>query len=245
MGLKVHRFFAGLFGYELIKKRKLNDTLEQHLANIFRQENIDLVVDVGANEGQFGRSVRRLGYAGRIASFEPLSFEFGKLRELSGVDPQWFAYKFALGAENRRAEINTYASSDFSSLHPINDYARERFRWRTESTGTETVEMRTLSAVWPDVAKFMENPRTMLKLDTQGYDLEVLAGAGDLLDSVRVIHAEISLKQIYDGAPRYLEALAEFERLGFEITGMYPVSRDKGTMAIVEYDCVLVRTTGP
>lgn len=241
--MKFHRYVAALFGYELIKTRKLNDTLEQHLANVIKQEAINLVIDVGANEGQFGRAIRRVGYAGRIASFEPLTFEFDKLRELSGVDPHWFAYKFALGGEDRTAEMNTFAASEFSSLRPINDYAKRRFRWRTKSTGTETIEMRKLTSVWADAAKFIESPRALLKLDTQGFDLEVLAGARDALPHVRAIQAEISLKPIYEGAPHYLEALAEFERLGFEITGMYPVSRDKETLAIVEYDCVLVRTS--
>ena len=239
--LKLHRYIAGLFGYELIKTRKLNDTLDQHLANILKQEKIDLVIDVGANEGQFGRSIRLLGYAGRIASFEPLIFEFEKLRDLSSVDPHWFCFKFALGAKNKRVEMNTFAASEFSSLHQINDYARKRFHWRTKSTGKETVRMRRLESVWGDASKFMKSPRALLKLDTQGYDLEVLAGAGAVMNHIQVVQAEISLKSIYDGAPHYLDALAEFERLGFEVTGMYPVSRDKESLAVVEYDCVLVR----
>jgi FkbM family methyltransferase len=242
--LKVHRYIAGLFGYEPIKRRAPNDTLEQHLANVIQQQNIDLVVDVGANEGQFGRSIRRHGYAGRIASFEPLTFEFQKLRELSGVDPNWFAFQFALGAENRKAEMNTFAASEFSSLLPLNDHAKRRFRWRTESTGTEIVQMRALADVWPEVARFMDSPRVLLKLDTQGYDLEVLAGASEILGYVRAMQAEISLKPIYENAPHYLEALAEFERLGFEVTGRYPVPRDNGPLAIVEYDYVLVRPPG-
>ena len=241
--MKIHRYLAGLFGYELIKKRKLNDTLEQHLANVIADQKIDLVVDVGANEGQFARSLRLNGYPGRIASFEPLTYEFQKLRDQSAVDPQWFAYKFALGAHDQKAEINTFAASQFSSLLPLNDYARERFHWRTQPTGTETVQVRTLSSLWPDVAKFMGAPRVLLKLDTQGYDLEVLAGANEIIDNVQAIQAEISLKAIYDNAPRYLDALAEFERLGFEITGMYTVSRDKLSLAVVEYDCVLIRSS--
>jgi FkbM family methyltransferase len=239
--LKIHRYLASLFGYELIKTRKLNDTLEQHLSNVIKQEQIDLVVDVGANEGQFARALRLHGYAGRIASFEPLSHEYKKLRELSGVDPQWFAFNLALGADDRHAEINTFAASEFSSLLPLNDYARKRFRWRTESTGTELVQVRRLSSVWADVARLMETPRVLLKLDTQGYDLEVLAGAREVLNRVQAIQAEVSLRSIYENAPRYLDALAEFERLGFEVTGMYPVSRDKSSLAIVEYDCVLTR----
>lgn len=80
----------------------------------------------------------------------------------------------------------------------------------------------------------------MLKLDTQGYDLHVLAGADLVLPYVQAMQVELSLKSIYDGAPRYLDALRELERLGFEISGLYPVSRDRQSLAVVEYDCVIV-----
>ena len=101
--------------------------------------------------------------------------------------------------------------------------------------------MATLSTHWARITKFMESPRALLKLDTQGYDLEVLAGACDILDDIHAIQAELSLKSIYTSAPRYLDALAEFERHGFEVTGMYPVSRDKPSLAVVEYDCITTR----
>ena len=71
--MKPNRFVAGLFGYELIEKRKLNATLEQHLANVIADRNIDLIVDVGANVGQYAKSLRLHGYGGRIVSFEPIA----------------------------------------------------------------------------------------------------------------------------------------------------------------------------
>ena len=242
--MKLHRFLAGLFGYELIKKRKLNDTLEQHLANVIEDRRIDLVVDVGANVGQYAKSLRLHGYAGRIVSFEPLAGVYEQLAEQSNLDSNWMSFNFALGTENTSAEMHTFAASEFSSMLPINEYARERFKWRTDSTGVETVQMRTLATMWPEISKFLDTPKVLLKLDTQGYDLDVLAGGKDIIENVSAIQAEISLKSIYDGAPRYLDALAKFEDLGFEVTGMYAVSRDKDSMAIVEYDCVMTRRLG-
>jgi len=239
--MKLHRRIAGRLGYELIKKRKLNDTLEQHLANVFELEDINLVIDVGANVGQYARSIRLHGYAGRIASFEPVSSAFAALREESKFDPNWRSYHVALGAENTSAVIHRCAATEFSSLLEVNSFARERFKWRTLPDGQEEVQMAMLSDLWAEITEFMETPRALLKLDTQGFDLEVLAGAGDAIRDVYAIQAELSLKSIYDGAPRYLDALAEFERKGFEVTGMYPVSRDKQSLAIVEYDCVLTR----
>ncbi len=239
--MKIHRRIAGLFGYTLIKKHKINDTLDQHLTNVLSLENINLVVDVGANVGQYAKLIRLHGYAGRITSFEPLSQAFKSLREESNFDPNWFAYNVALGADSRDVVMQRYAATEFSSVHSLNEFARTRFKWRTEIDGHEEVQMATLSEYWDQVTENMDSPRALLKLDTQGYDLEVLAGAADVLGDVYAIQAELSLKSIYDGAPRYLDALAEFERCGFEITGMYPVSRDKPSLAVVEYDCVMTR----
>jgi len=240
--MKLHRYIAGLFGYELIKTRKLNDTLPQHLRNVIAEQRINVVVDVGANRGQFGRALRLHGYAGRIASFEPNSEAFEELKSLTDLDPAWFSFALGLGAENTLHDLNVSEASEFSSLLETNDYARDRFGWRTQPRSVETVQVQTLSSVWPDVCYHLVQPRALLKLDTQGYDREVLAGCdGAVLKNVHALQIEVSMKSIYKGAPRYIEVLDELERLGFEITGMYPVSRDKRSLAIVEYDCVMTR----
>jgi len=239
--MKLHRRIAGWLGYELIKKRKLNDSLEQHLANIFELEDISLVVDVGANVGQYARSIRLHGYGGRIASFEPVAKAFADLELQSNLDHNWFSYQIALGARNENVIMQRYAATEFSSVLSVNRFARDRYKWRTEIDGHEEVPMATLADYWPQITEFMAAPRALLKLDTQGSDLDVLAGAGAAMRDIYAIQAELSLKTIYDGAPRYLDALAEFEKQGFEVTGMYPLSRDKKSMAVVEYDCVMTR----
>ena len=88
----------------------------------------------------------------------------------------------------------------------------------------------------------IDDPRVFLKLDTQGFDLEVLKGAESVLNKVVGLQAEASFKPIYEGMPDHITALTEFRRLGFEVTGFYLVSRDPGSYAIIEYDCVLART---
>jgi hypothetical protein len=83
--------------------------------------------------------------------------------------------------------------------------------------------------------------RTYLKMDTQGFDLEVVRGAERVLPSVLGLQSEISVVPIYQQMPDYLTALATFKDLGFVLTGIYPVVRDKSTLAVTEFDCIMRR----
>jgi FkbM family methyltransferase len=242
MSFRLHRRVAGLFGYELIKKRKLNDTLEQHIRNVLDISGINVIVDVGANEGQFALACRADGFAGRIVSFEPLQEAFNELKVHCDNDVNWHAYRLALGSVPTHCTMNKCSSSDFSSLLSPNQYASSRFGWRADVASREEVQVTTLVQLWSAIVTDIAKPRVMLKLDTQGYDLQVLAGAVGVLHDVQALQIELSLKSIYDGAPRYLETLARLEKLGFEVTGLYPISRDKQTLAVIEYDCVLTRS---
>ena len=87
----------------------------------------------------------------------------------------------------------------------------------------------------------MPEPRPYLKLDTQCYDLEAFAGLGDRTRDFVGMQSEVALLQIYDGMPRMPEALQVYEAAGFEITGLFPVSRQSRTARVLEFDCVMVR----
>lgn len=239
--MKLHRRIAGLFGYELIKTRKLNDTLEQLLANLLVLLKIDLVIDVGANTGQFGRLLRNIGYTGRIASFEPLPDPYDALVEASRADSNWYVWNLALGSATDVRYFNEYESADFSSFLEPNSYSAERYRWRVRLRQRHRVSIRSLDSLWSDISGGADNSAVFLKLDTQGYDLEVLRGARAALHHVEVLQSEISTKAIYQCMPSYLSSLAMFDELGFEVCGMYPVSRCKRSLAVIEYDCVLRR----
>ena len=80
-----------------------------------------------------------------------------------------------------------------------------------------------------------------LKMDTQGWDLEVLRGANACISRIGAVQSEIPLKTIYKGMPSFMEVITECNRLGLDITGMFPVSRDTNNLAIVEFDCVMAR----
>jgi len=214
----------------------------EELRIVLEQNAIDLVLDVGANLGQFGSQLRQSSkYRGRIVSFEPVRHVYEQLRSRAAADPLWEAHCMALGSRNATAEINVSSESDFTSFLPLERYATEQFNNHPSTAGTEMVEVRRLEDVLGEVAPGWEDARIFLKLDTQGYDLEVFAGLGSAVGSMRILLSELSLIPVYAGMPHLTESIARYEEAGFGIVGMYPVSREASTRCVIEFDCLMVR----
>jgi hypothetical protein len=87
----------------------------------------------------------------------------------------------------------------------------------------------------------LESKSVFLKLDTQGFDLEVIAGAAGALKDVRLIQIEVSCQPIYEGMPLLPQTLETLTHCGFELIDFSPISRWGDFGQIVEYDCFMVR----
>ena len=201
----------------------------------------DCVLDVGANVGQFGKSLRDAGYDGRIVSFEPLPHLAERLDEHADRDPNWHVMRYALGDEDTEAEMTVVAGrGSTSSLLPVSEFGAS---WSSRLSGvdTQSVPVRRLDGVLDEALAGLDEPRVFLKMDTQGYDLRTFAGAGDRIADIVGLQSEIAALPIYDHAPLMHEALATYTAAGFDPTGIFPVSRDKGTPRIIEFDVVMVR----
>ena len=140
---------------------------------------LDLIFDVGANTGQYGKKIRKAGYSGTIISFEPISSAYLKLLETSKSDPKWLVHKrSAIGNINGTSEIQVSSNSVSSSLLAMADahlIAAPESLYETR----ETVEVETLDKIGP---AYMQGHQIIgLKIDVQGYEMEVLRGARDVL----------------------------------------------------------------
>tara|TARA_Y100000588_G_scaffold389014_1_gene490672 strand:- start:1520 stop:2257 length:738 start_codon:yes stop_codon:yes gene_type:complete len=239
--MKPHHFIADLLGYKLVKKRNVDRSLTQHLMHLLNRCRINCVIDVGANVGQYGSLLRGGGYGGRIVSFEPAEEPFSKLKKISEEDSNWLALQMGLSSKPESKVLHRMESSAFSSFHRPNEYGAKRFNTVMKILGTESVNVSTLTQVWSTIIAGIPEPRVFLKMDTQGHDLEIFRGARNVLGHVYGLQAEMSLKPIYQGTPNIIEMLTEFCRQGFEITGFYPLTREKDSHAIIESDCILQR----
>jgi FkbM family methyltransferase len=211
----------------------------EHLRWLFRRLEIDCVLDVGANTGQFASGLRRSGYRGRIDSFEPVSTVVDQLRTAAADDPDWTVHRLAAGDADGEAEINVRPGT-MSSLLPSSDFGRA-WNDRLRESSTETIQVRRLDGLFDEAVAGLAAPRVFLKLDTQGFDLAAFSGLGARADDVLAMQSELSCVPIYDGMPTMTEQLTAYEAAGFALSGMFPVSRDDRSLRAIEFDAVMVR----
>jgi FkbM family methyltransferase len=238
--MKLRYRIADALGYRLVKKKNDHSRLESHLPMVLENLGINCVVDAGANCGQYARMLRRLGYAGRIVSFEPVPAVYGELKRAAAGDPEWFAHPLALGSADEKRRIHVYERSELASLLPASEYGRRASKGKASEVEQLEVSVRRLDGLWEEIGTGLANPRVFLKMDTQGYDLEVFAGARGRLELVLGLQSELSALAVYEGMPDYVTSLAEYRRRGFEVTGFFKVFRDKQTRLLGEFDCVMI-----
>lgn len=239
---KLRYRIAESLGYELVKikkRRKMHDSLESSLAHVLEAQGVNCVIDVGANMGQYGNLLRQIGYSGRIISFEPVRASFEILARKVASDSNWSCQPCALGREDETRSINVMSSSVFSSFLQANSFAVRRFNTAVGVERVEDVEVRRLDSAFNDLIRAIDEPRVFLKMDTQGFDLEVFFGASSCLDHIVGLQSELSLIPIYEGMPSFVEAIETYRRHDFQVTHIHPVSRDSSRLALLEVDCVM------
>lgn len=201
-------------------------------------QDVDMVLDVGASIGHYGRWIREAGYEGRICSFEPMSAEFSRLQKATAEDPLWDCRQLALGSEPGTAEINVAGNSQSSSLLPM----LARHQQAAPSSvyiGTEQVEVSTVDTIWDEVVGDARRP--FLKLDVQGYELEVLRGAARSLPRLHGIQAELSLVPLYEGGPLWLEMIQFMLDRGFRVAGLEAGYADPQSGEMLQADGIFLR----
>jgi len=215
--------------------------LREHLLTMFSTFRVNCVFDVGAHRGLYASFLRAAGFEGRIVSFEPIRRNFLELQERSSADPKWHAYPIALGDQVGTVPMNVTRRTEFCSFLSPNDYCKTQFGDAAEVVETEIVQIERLDRIFDECVQGICAPKVFLKTDTQGYDLKVLEGAVGRSDFIEALQSEISFRRIYDGMPNFVESIAGMARMGFELSGLFPVTRDE-RLRIIEMDCIMVKS---
>lgn len=227
------------YGFDVVRTRNQHNVLSEHLWNVLVTKEIDCIIDVGANAGQYGEFLRELGFEGHIVSFEPVESVYKVLQEKCSRDSKWSCAKLALGDKGEEKTLNVYKSTVFSSFLDANEYSKGI--WSSlEDVVPETVSVARLDEVFDELIGGLGCRNFMLKLDTQGYDKVAFDGARDVLSNIAVLQSELSLISVYEGMSNVYDVLNEYHQAGYFISGMYPINRDE-SLAVIEYDCVMVK----
>jgi FkbM family methyltransferase len=206
---------------------------------LLRALRIDVVLDVGANTGQFADELRRdLGYRGRICSFEPVSDAYSQLTARAGDDPAWTTFNFGLGDEARRVPINVAANSESSSvLEMLPDHAQAAPESRF--VRAEEIELKTLDEIFGDVVGYAEN--VYLKIDTQGFEGHVLRGAERSLRRIDTIQVEMPLAPLYAGEVAFFEMSRLLLERNYVLYGIEPGFSDPQSGRLLQVDGIFHR----
>src|SRR2546428_5734796 len=225
-------------GYEVRRFRPASSNDAQFGA-MLQSHGINLVLDVGANIGQFGKTLRELGYRGRIVSFEPLSAEREQLLKSSKNDPLWeVAPQAAIGSEEGEIDIHMAANSQSSSALNMLD-AHANAAPESRYIGSERVPMRRLDSLAPGYMR--QDSISFLKVDNQGFEDRVLKGASGALDRITGLQLELSLVPLYEGQRLFDDLMGQVKASGFELWSISPVLVDPRTGRLLQVDATFFR----
>lgn len=199
---------------------------------------VDLVIDVGANAGQYAERLRASGYTGRIVSFEPLSQAFAELSRNAAADPAWDCLNVALGDADTTATIHVSADSFSSSLLSatpvLEQSAPQAVQLRDESVNVCTLASQASRIQLPEHT-------SLLKMDVQGFERQVLEGARRVLDRVPLVELELSVREMYRGQDLYLDVLSLLGDMGYVPAVIWEEFVDRATGRLNQFNVIAER----
>lgn len=214
-------------------------TATGRLAAMLKHHGVNLVIDVGANVGQFAQGLRSAGYAERLLSFEPLAHAHARLLEASRRDDRWdIAPRMVIGDHKGETEIhvagNSVSSSVLEMLEP-HAIAAPKSRY----VASETVAVNTLDGIL--IGKMQADTVPFLKVDTQGYEDRVLDGAPGVLARACGLQLELSFVPLYEGQKLFDELTTRVCALGYSIWAVWPGFCDRESGRMLQVDAVFFR----
>ena len=206
--------------------------------SLLQHFGITTILDVGANQGQYARLSRTIGFKGALFSFEPLTTAFTILQKRAKSDKNWHTYNFALGNKKETVIINI-SNNLYSSS--ILDITTTHLDGAPESVyqDKEEISVETLDTVFPTLN--IQPETCFLKIDVQGYERNVLEGAKTTLQKLKGVQIEMSLQELYKGEMLFQEMISYLEALGFKLYSLENGFYNKETGQLLQADGIFFR----
>jgi FkbM family methyltransferase len=214
-----------------------NRTNEGIVSQILDSNSINLVLDIGANTGDWSINLRNWGYNHNILSFEPLAREFNLLNERTSKDLKWESFNLAIGEKNYSSEINISNNSVSSSLSQIlpNHIEAES---NSEIVGSQLIEVVSLDAF--EHTWFRNSDSIFLKVDVQGFEKKVLVGAQNILSKIKLIQLELSFNPLYSDDTCFNDMVVFLQQKGFLLYHLENGFRHSQTQELLQVDAIFI-----
>jgi len=199
---------------------------------------VTLFLDIGANAGQTGRALRKAGYDGRILSFEPIAECYARLADAAKNDPLWETRHIALGAQDGSTQIGVsenLVSSSIRAATPELIAIYEPIRY----TRHEEIPLARLDNLYDIIVR--PEDVVYLKIDTQGFERDVIAGAQTVLPRINAVRMEVSVGEVYEGEMTIPEAITLMEGHGFTLIEIWPAWRHPESHEVLQFDLMFRR----
>lgn len=221
-------------GFHITRAR---NTLKAKRIEVLSRLNTNAVLDVGANSGQWSSELRDSGYRGRIIAFEPASGPFAALKSLSLRDSKLEAINTALGQRDGEGLFRIHRQSENSSFRATVN--RQIYPSQSGIADEVLVPIRRLDSLLSEITS--EQDRFYLKIDTQGFEREVLIGAHETLSRIDAVEVELSLIELYEGQALLPEVWHILTKANFRPAWVERGYRDRRDIWLLQLDGLFIR----
>jgi FkbM family methyltransferase len=217
--MKLLKNFLRRAGYDVQRYTSLGSWLALH--------DVDLVLDIGANDGRYVSEVREAGWKGNITSVEPQPKAFQRLKEKYAHDTRWQGFQMGLGNENTTLPLNAHAYDVLSSFLKPNENVSNEIK-------IIQVPVKRLEDCWDDLCSNAQ--RVFVKMDTQGFELEILKGMHNKLPLIVGFQLELSIEPLYHQQPKMHETIGILDDLGYRLWKTETGLKDQKNSRVFEMD---------
>jgi FkbM family methyltransferase len=240
---KFKRLYWKASDYKLVNKKKLYKILEvQYLEKMLFGYDVDCVFDVGANYGQYATMLRNeVKYKGLIISFEPIPEAAAELRKKASSDPKWIVQEQALSSSDGAQMLSIMDDTQFSSLSAPKSDEVDLFHSQNIVRNSVSVKAERLSTAYKRLKNEYEFQRPFLKMDTQGYDVEIVDNSKSIMTEFIGLQSELAIKKLYKSSVDFQEALHLYTECGFTLSALFPNNAGHFPL-LIELDCLMLRS---
>lgn len=222
---------------ELKLKGGLAETYEKLDTHWFKSLNIDTVLDIGANTGQFTKTIVSLLPEAKIYSFEPLPDCFEQLEQFSHSNSNITVFNLGIGDRSGSLSFERNASSASSSFLKMTDIHKEAFPFTKENITVE-VGIAKLDDIRENLAI---GNSLLIKIDVQGYEDKVLHGGEITIKEARMVIVETSFVTLYESQPLFSDIYSRLKLWGFNYVGMLDQLANPVTGEILQGDAIFIK----